>query len=288
MPDKRTTPDPAEGARRRKRPAPTIDLTATDVSASSPDHEVHAAEPPPRDEHPSAEARQPAAENPAGNGAKPGNWAAARQMFFAGLGGAAIVALVSLGVWLAGLVPARYANPVDAGSASVAGLNERLTKIESSIVRIPAGHPGVSERLSAADNAVKSLGIALTALNKRSDEVTGRADAADKAITQLRDSVQGLSRNTSTSLSPADIEAANPNWVGGDIYAGACSLDQNLIFRPTPATPGHATPVEQLWHIGASTHPGPGLGAGSGYLVAKQLTRPPLVRRMLAKVPGVP
>ena len=59
MSDKRTTPDPAEGARRRKRPAPTIDLTATDVSASSPEYEAHAAEPPPRDEHPSAEAPEP-------------------------------------------------------------------------------------------------------------------------------------------------------------------------------------------------------------------------------------
>jgi hypothetical protein len=52
-----------------------------------------------------------------------------------------------------------------------------------------------------------------------------------------------------------------------------------------PASTG-ATAVAQLWHIGASTHPGPGLGAGSGYLVAKQLTRSPLVRRVLAKVPG--
>jgi hypothetical protein len=104
-------------------------------------------------------------------------------------------------------VPARYANPVDAGSASVAALNERLARIESSIARAPASDPGVSERLSAADNAVKSLGIALTALNKRSDEVAARADAADKAIAELRDSVQGLSRNTATSLSPADIEA---------------------------------------------------------------------------------
>ena len=74
----------------------------------------------------------------------------------------------------------------------------------------------------------------------------------------------GTSR-TSTSatigrvvMSPADMEAANPNWVGGDIYAGSCALDQNLLFRPTPATPGHGTPVERLWHIGASTHPGPG------------------------------
>ena len=32
---------------------------------------------------------------------------------------------------------------------------------------------------------------------------------------------------------------------------------------------------------GASTHPGPGLGAGSGYLVAKELTKPPLPRGSL-------
>jgi len=205
MSDKRTTPDPAEGARRRKRPAPTIDLTATDVSASSPEYEPHAAEPP-RDEN-ASEAVGPAAESPASNGAKQRNWAAARQMFFAGLGGAAIVVLAFFGVWLAGLVPARHASPADATTASVATLNERLAKIESSIAKAPAGDPGISERLSAADNAVKSLGIALSALNKRSDEVAARADAADKAITELRDSVQGLSRNTSTNLSPADIEA---------------------------------------------------------------------------------
>ena len=205
MSDKRTTRDPAEGARRRKRPAPTIDLTATDVSASSPEYEAHAAEPP-RDEI-ASEAAESAAESPASNGAKQRNWAAAHQIFFAGLGGAAIVALAFFGVWLAGLVPARHASPADAATASVATLNERLAKFESSIAKAPAGDPGISERLSAADNAVKSLGIALSALNKRSDEVAARADAADKAITELRDSVQGLSRNTSTNLSPADIEA---------------------------------------------------------------------------------
>ncbi len=80
-------------------------------------------------------------------------------------------------------------------------------------------------------------------------------------------------------LSPADIEAANPNMPGGDIYAGSCALDQNLLWRPRPGLPGHRTPVEGLWHIGASTHPGPGLGAGSGTLVAKQLLRPSLPRR---------
>jgi phytoene dehydrogenase-like protein len=75
------------------------------------------------------------------------------------------------------------------------------------------------------------------------------------------------------AYSPADIEAADVNMVGGDIYAGSCALDQNLLWRPRPGLPGHRTHVDGLWHIGASTHPGPGLGAGSGTLVAKELLK---------------
>ena len=75
------------------------------------------------------------------------------------------------------------------------------------------------------------------------------------------------------AYSPSDIEAANPNMPGGDIYAGSCALDQNLLWRPRPGLPGHKTYVDGLWHIGASTHPGPGLGAGSGTLVAKELIK---------------
>jgi hypothetical protein len=204
MSDKRTTPDPAEGVRRRKRPAPTIDLTATDVSAPPPEHEARTAEPP-RDKGSSAEA--PVSESPAGNDAKQGHRVVMRQVFFAGLGGAAIVALAFFAVWLAGLVPARYAGLTDSGRASVAELNERLAKIESAIAKLPPSESGVSERLSAADNAMKSLGIALTALTRRSDEAAARAEAADKAVTELRDSVQGLSRSMSNSPSTTDVES---------------------------------------------------------------------------------
>jgi phytoene dehydrogenase-like protein len=75
------------------------------------------------------------------------------------------------------------------------------------------------------------------------------------------------------TLSPADLQAANVNLHHGDPYSGALALDQNLLWRPLPSSPGHSTPVKGLWHIGASTHPGPGLGAGSGTLVAKRLLR---------------
>ena len=112
---------------------------------------------------------------------------------------------------------------------------------------------------------------------------------ADRIVGRLGESIENLSSATLRRivLSPADLEGLNPNLVAGDIYAGSCALDQNLLWRPFAASPGHRTTVEGLWHVGASTHPGPGLGAGSGYLVAKELTKPPLPRRLVAKLPKV-
>ena len=73
--------------------------------------------------------------------------------------------------------------------------------------------------------------------------------------------------------SPADLEALNVNLVGGDPYGGFCGLDQSFLWRPLKGAVNHTTHVPKLFHIGASTHPGPGLGGGSGYLLAKALAR---------------
>jgi phytoene dehydrogenase-like protein len=117
---------------------------------------------------------------------------------------------------------------------------------------------------------------------------TLREAYADRIVARLAESIDNLTSASvkRIALSPADLEHLNCNLVNGDIYAGSCALDQNLLWRPFAAAPGHRTTVEGLWHIGASTHPGPGLGAGSGYLVAKELTKPALSRRVLAKLPG--
>jgi phytoene dehydrogenase-like protein len=80
-------------------------------------------------------------------------------------------------------------------------------------------------------------------------------------------------------LSPADLWSANVNLVQGDPYGGSLALDQNFLWRAP-----HRTPVKGVWHVGASTHPGPGLGGGSGALVAQQLLEPPLSRRLLSRV----
>ncbi len=73
------------------------------------------------------------------------------------------------------------------------------------------------------------------------------------------------------AYSPADLEALNVNLVGGDPYGGYCGVDQFFLWRPFKGTVNHRTPVPNLYHIGAATHPGPGLGGGSGFLLAKSL-----------------
>lgn len=73
------------------------------------------------------------------------------------------------------------------------------------------------------------------------------------------------------TIAPTDLTTHNPNARGGDPYAGAADLDQNLLWRPFPGASRHRTAVSGLWHIGASTHPGPGLGGESGRLAAHQI-----------------
>ena len=73
------------------------------------------------------------------------------------------------------------------------------------------------------------------------------------------------------AYSPADLAAMNINLVGGDPYGGACSIDQFFIWRPFAHSTNGTNALRGFLHIGASTHPGPGLAGGSGYLAAKRL-----------------
>ena len=108
---------------------------------------------------------------------------------------------------------------------------------------------------------------------------------ADRIQARLARHIPNLesSIRSRVTLSPADLEAANVNLEHGDPYSGSLALDQNFLWRPFPEQPGHETHVERLYQIGASTHPGPGLGAGSGTLVAQALLRPPLHARAASR-----
>jgi phytoene dehydrogenase-like protein len=104
------------------------------------------------------------------------------------------------------------------------------------------------------------------------DRILGRIE---RHAPGLREQVAGLK-----VLTPYDLAAHNPNAIDGDPYGGATDLDQRLLWRPLPSAARHATPVDGLWHIGAATHPGPGLSGASGHMVAQALVRPPAWRRI--------
>ena len=95
----------------------------------------------------------------------------------------------------------------------------------------------------------------------------------ERVIAQLEPHITNI-RTAATArvvLGPQQLESLNANLVGGDPYAGDCRVDQYALWRPLATATGHETGVRGLWQIGASTHPGPGLGGGSGFLVAQRL-----------------
>ncbi|WP_406322085.1 phytoene desaturase family protein [Streptomyces sp. NBC_01637] len=74
------------------------------------------------------------------------------------------------------------------------------------------------------------------------------------------------------AITAADYESYNPNYVGGDIGAGAITLAQSLL-RPTPRLDPYRTPLRGVYLCSASTPPGPSVHGMSGYLAAVSALR---------------
>ncbi len=222
MADKPTRPetpqDAAADARSRMRAAPTIDLTAEEVDAAPADRGA-----------------PPGAASADGKTHPRGRPDLIVTTLVAGFVGAVITASGLAALWFSGYVPARdTASAVMQGriaalqtqldalpkqqavlpdTKAIDALSERLGKLEQAVAKLPARDPEIGERLGAADNAIKSLGIALTALNKRDDDVTASAakaqqaaDAAVKAVADLQASLQAVAKSSNGGLSVAALE----------------------------------------------------------------------------------
>jgi phytoene dehydrogenase-like protein len=97
-------------------------------------------------------------------------------------------------------------------------------------------------------------------------DMTNRIEAqVERFAPGFRDLI--LARSTK---SPAQLEAENPNLVGGNITGGANSLRQ-LLFRPTYRF--YQTPLKSLFLCSASTPPGAGVHGMCGYHAAMQALR---------------
>jgi len=96
---------------------------------------------------------------------------------------------------------------------------------------------------------------------------------ADRVIDMIERHAPGLKAKiiSRAVISPLDLEADNPNLVGGDQVAGSHHLSQNFLFRPALGHATGKTPVDGLHLTGASVWPGAGTGAGAGYMLAQKL-----------------
>jgi len=213
MTDKRATsetPEKAqEDARRKKRAPPTIDLTITEMPAGAAGPQQ--AEPPPTASEP-----PPAAQEPPSTPAQkaPPATSGSVSRYIAGAAGAVTMTVILFGLWLTGLLPVRYeASPgstqqLAADSKAIDAFSQRVSKIEETISKMQAS----GERLTAAENTLKSLDIALAALNKRSDAAVAnaaqgraRADEAMMAVNDLRASIDAT-KSSSGGISATDFD----------------------------------------------------------------------------------
>jgi phytoene dehydrogenase-like protein len=87
-------------------------------------------------------------------------------------------------------------------------------------------------------------------------------DQVERFAPGLRDRIVG--RHVMT---PADYEAYNPNFVGGDISTGATDA-RRMLARPRLAVDPYATGVPGMYLCSAATPPGPGVHGMCGHQAA--------------------
>ena len=72
--------------------------------------------------------------------------------------------------------------------------------------------------------------------------------------------------------SPADLEARNPNLIGGDVGGGSYRLNQ-VVFRPLPKLTPYSTPLKGLFIGSAATFPGGAVHGVPGDAAARAALR---------------
>ena len=136
--------------------------------------------------------------------------------------------------------------------------------------RAPAGHAVI--RLQVRAVPARIAGDADDAIPGR-DWASVKEAYADRVIAQLAEHAPGVAQAILARhvMSPDDFERENVNLIGGDCVSGSHHLDQNYFSRPFRGWSSYRTPVESLLMVGASTWPGGGVNATSGFLAAEEL-----------------
>ncbi|MES2752489.1 MAG: hypothetical protein V4661_14060 [Pseudomonadota bacterium] len=219
----------------RKRPPPTIDLTASDVSESAPASDDAASAP--RDAGPQADAPRAAF---------------VPSMIVSAAAGAVAALLIIGGAWLAGWpgsqIPTSAMPPQQAGSApdkaALEALGARVARMESNAAKpaaasSPAVDPAMTRRIDALEKSIASL----------RDDVAAARGQSEKAVAAIGEI---------KSAPPEAVPASSPDAAGieerlGKIERATVAL---TAVATTPAAPvPQAPPAEdpRLRRVAAAT-----------------------------------
>jgi phytoene dehydrogenase-like protein len=111
-------------------------------------------------------------------------------------------------------------------------------------------------------------------------------DGAEQLADRMETGIEALAPGFSSLVrgryvaTPGDLEAHDPNLVGGAIAGGTSQLHQQLVFRPVPGLGRPETPVRRLYLASASAHPGGGVHGGPGAAAARAALRHAAAQRL--------
>jgi phytoene dehydrogenase-like protein len=170
---------------------------------------------------------------------------------------------------LDGPVPWTHADLAGAGTLHLGGGRAEIAAAERDVAagRIPDSPYVLVSQPSIADPSRAPAGRAVlwAYTHVPSGSTEDRTEAVTSQIERFapgfRDRILG-----SASRSAVEVEAHNPNYVGGEISGGDVSLGQ-LLARPTALRPW-STPAPGLFLCSGSTSPGPGVHGMAGYNAA--------------------
>ncbi len=172
-------------------------------------------------------------------------------------------------------IPWRAKECLRAGTVHVGGTLEEIVEAEAAVWR--GDHPDWPHVLLAqqslfdgtrAPEGKHTAWAYCHVPHGSAEDMTDRIEAQlERFAPGFRDRV--LARSTFTA---AEMEAYNPNYVGGDINAGVQDLQQ-FFARPVARADPYSTPVRDLYLCSSSTPPGGGVHGLCGMYAARSALR---------------
>ncbi|MFI7488841.1 phytoene desaturase family protein [Micromonospora echinaurantiaca] len=102
----------------------------------------------------------------------------------------------------------------------------------------------------------------------RAEEIATQVERMEDVLEAAAPGFRGLVVGRHVA-GPADLEAGDPNLVGGAVGGGTSAAYQQLFLRPIPGLGRADTPVDRLFLASASAHPGGGVHGAPGANAAR-------------------